>query len=309
MSRIDVHQHILPPDYVKWLRAADISQAGGRDLPDWSAASAIDLMDRYGIESAILSLSTPGVYVGDGHDAAAMARLTNESSAECVKDHPDRFGFFATVPLPEVGASIAEITYAYDELRADGVIVLANANGTYLGDPAFDAVMAELDSRSAVVFVHPHILPGPSVPGIPAFAADFLLDTTRAGYNLVLHEVPRRFPNLKIILAHAGGFLPYAAYRIGAALFAQTQRPLFDIIEDLSSFYFDTALSSSPAGLPSLLAFAKPGHVLYGTDWPFAPETATAAFTGMLDSYPDLDDRDRSALNSGNAKQLFPRFG
>ncbi|MEI6623484.1 MAG: amidohydrolase family protein [Actinomycetes bacterium] len=96
--------------------------------------------------------------------------------------------------------------------------------------------------------------------------------------------------------------------RHGPALFAETQRPLFDIIDDLSSFYFDTALSSSPAGLPSLLAFAKPGHVMYGTDWPFAPEMATAAFTGMLDSYEPLDQEAQAALNSGTAKQLFPRF-
>jgi len=187
MSRIDVHQHILPPGYVKWLHSMNVLEAGGRDLPDWSAAGAIDLMDKYDIESAVLSVSTPGAYLGDGHDAATVARMVNESSAECVKDHAGRFGFFATLPLPDVDASAAEITYAYDELGADGVILLANANGAYLGDPAFDPLMTELNARSAVIFVHPHVLPGPSVPGtlrlrgLPAFAADFLLDTTRAG--------------------------------------------------------------------------------------------------------------------------------
>ena len=93
MSRIDVHQHILPPGYVKWLHSMNVLEAGGRDLPDWSAAGAIDLMDKYDIESAVLSVSTPGAYLGDGHDAATVARMVNESSAECVKDHAGRFGF------------------------------------------------------------------------------------------------------------------------------------------------------------------------------------------------------------------------
>src|SRR5205085_9108680 len=121
--------------------------------------------------------------------------------------------FFATLTLPDVDGALAAADHALGELGADGVILEANSRGTYLGDPAFDPLMAELDRRAAVVFVHPAELPGPAVPGIPPYAADFLLDTVRAATNLVLHGVPRRFPNLRFILAHAGGFLPYADRR------------------------------------------------------------------------------------------------
>lgn len=306
--RIDVHQHLVPRDYAEWLSRNGIVAPGGRDLPEWSPESALALMDRHSIETAILSLSTPGAHLGDAAEARLWARRVNETGAELVRDRPDRFGLFATVPLPDIEGSIREIAHSYDELNVDGVVLLANSRGHYLGDPIFDPVMAELERRAAVVFVHPSELPGPSVAGIPPFAADFLLDTTRAATNLVLHGVTRRYPRIKFILAHAGGFVPYASHRIAAAITAETGRSPLECLEDLSGFYFDTALSSSPAALPSLLAFARPGHVLFGSDWPFAPELGVAYFAGQFDAYPDIDAADRAAINRANALDLFPRL-
>lgn len=207
MTRIDVHQHLLPPAYRAWLEGQGIQDAGGRALPDWSAEEALRLMDRQQIGTAVLSLSAPGTSL-PGKESAGMARQVNEFAAELVKDRPDRFGFFAATPLPDVDAALESTAYALDELSADGVCLLANNDGTYLGDPSFEPLLAELDHRAAVVFVHPAALPAPPVPGIPPFAVDFLLDTTRAAVNLVLQDVPRRFPNLKIILSHGGGFVP-----------------------------------------------------------------------------------------------------
>ncbi|MFG2004350.1 amidohydrolase family protein [Spirillospora sp. NPDC048911] len=278
IGRIDVHQHMVPAAYAAWLRDHGITAPGGRELPEWSPALALELMDRQGIATAILSLSTPGVHLGDDREAATAAREFNEYGAELVKDHPERFGLFATLTLPDVDGAVAAAAYALDDLSADGVVLLANSRGVYLGDPAFDPLMAELDRRGAVVFVHPAELPGPAAPGIPPFAADFLLDTTRAAYNLVRHDVPRRFPGIRFILAHAGGFVPYAAHRLAIALFAETGRDLDLILAGLAGFYFDTALSSSPAALPSLSSFPPPGHVVYGSDWPFAPELAVSYF-------------------------------
>ncbi|MFF3885632.1 amidohydrolase family protein [Streptomyces sp. NPDC001914] len=308
MTRIDVHQHLLPPRYTAWLERKGIGEAGGRALPAWSPERAVALMDEHGIGTGVLSLSTPGTHLGDGAEAREMARSVNEYAAECVKDRPDRFGFPATAPLPDVDAATGEVVHALDELGADGVTLLGNADGTYLGDPSQEPLFAELDRRSAVVFVHPSVLPAPPVPGIPPFAVDFLLDTTRAATNLVLHDIPRRYPNLRIVLAHGGGFLPYAAHRIAAALFAETGRDPGELLDDLASFYFDTALTASPASLPSLLAFARPGHVVYGSDWPFAPDLAVAYFGAMLAEYADLDEATRAAVDSGNALRLFPRL-
>ncbi|MGW1798743.1 amidohydrolase family protein [Streptomyces sp. NPDC001984] len=219
-----------------------------------------------------------------------------------------RFGYVATVPLPDPDAAVAAATHALDELAADGVVLLADTDGVYLGHPGHDPLLAELDRRRAVVFVHPSQLPAPPVPGLPPFAADFLLDTTRAAANLVLHGVPCRYPNLKIILSHAGGFLPYAAHRITAALVAETGRGYEEILEDLRSFWFDTALSGSPSALPSLLAFARPDRVVFGTNWPFAPEIAVAHFTGEYDRYHGLDTAAHHAINRGNALALLPRL-
>ncbi|ABW12405.1 amidohydrolase 2 [Parafrankia sp. EAN1pec] len=307
-GRIDVHQHFLPPGYARWLESGGIAQVGGRAIPDWDADKAIGLMDQFSISTGILSLSAPGVYLGDGTDARTMATQVNEAAAECVWDRPDRFGFFATVPLPDVDGALEAAAHAFDSLNADGVCLLANYQGIYLGEPVFDPLMAELDRRHAVVLVHPAELPGPAVPSIPPFATDFLLDTSRAAFNLVRHEVPRRYPNITFILAHAGGFVPYASHRVAVGVTAETGRDPFEVLEDLQGFYFDTALSSSPAALPTLLAFAKPGHVLFGTDWPFAPDIAVAYFTGQLDSYDDLDSDARVAINHGNVQALFPRL-
>ncbi|MFI6317390.1 amidohydrolase family protein [Nonomuraea sp. NPDC050556] len=272
---------------------------GGRPLPQWSPDQALELMDQQGIAAALVSLTTPGAYLGDGADAAHVARQANEYAAQLAAAHPGRFGFFATLTLPDVKAAVAEAAHALAGLSADGVMLLANSNGAYLGDPAFDPLMAALDEHHAVVFVHPAQLPGPAAEGIAPFAADFLLDTTRAAYNLVKHDVPRRFPHLRFILAHAGGFVPYAAHRLALSIFNDTGRDLQHILDDLSGFYFDTALSASPAALPSLLAFAKPSHVLYGSDWPFAPELAVAYFNTWATD---------QAINHDNARNLFPRL-
>ena len=307
-ARIDVHQHLLPRDYVAWLNAHGITAAGGRDLPDWSAESAIALMDDRGIATGVVSVATPGVNLGDDAEAAVWARRVNEFAAGLVSGRPDRFGFFATLTLPDVDGALEAADHALGTLGADGVILEANSHGTYLGDPALDPLMAELDRRSAVVFVHPAELPGPTVPGIPAFAADFLLDTVRAAANLVLHGVPRRFPNVRFILAHAGGFLPYAAHRIGMVVAGLTGCTMAEALDDLSGFYFETALSASPAALPSLLAFARPGHVLFGSDWPFATPDLVASFTGNLDAADSLDPDRRQAVDHGSAMALFPRL-
>ena len=310
--RIDVHQHVLPPEYAAWLRAQGVHDAGGRELPAWSAEEALSVMDQHDIATAILSLSTPGVRLDPSEhgvgEARAMARRVNEFTAQVVRDHPGRFGFFATLTLPDVDGALAEAGHAFDALGAAGVILLANTQGRYLGDPADEPLLAELDRRRAVVFVHPSVLPGPAVPGVPPFAADFLLDTTRAAYRLVQSGAVRRHANLKIILSHAGGFLPYASHRLMLALLAEGGRSPGDLLGDLGSFYFDTALSASPAALPSLLAFAKPGHVLFGSDWPYAPTPAVSYFTGQLDACAALDPNGHAAIDRTNAATLFPQF-
>lgn len=309
MPRIDTHQHLIPADYRKALQKAGIDEAGGRALPDWTVNAALQTMAELDVGTAILSVSTPGTtFLPDSADATALARDLNDYAAALVGARPDRFGFFATVPMPHIDESIAEIVRACDELEADGVILLANSAGTYLGQDGQDSLWAALDERHAVVFIHPADLPGPPVPGVAPFAADFLLDTTRAAYLLVRNGVRARYSRIRFILGHAGGFVPYASHRLAAAILGDTGRSPADSLDDFASFYFDTALSSSAAALPSLLAFAKPGHITFGSDWPFAPLAAGQYFAAGLDNYPGLDTDARKAIDHTNAVALFPRL-
>jgi 6-methylsalicylate decarboxylase len=310
MTRVDTHHHMIPPDYRKMLRAAGIDEAGGRALPDWSPEASLNTMAELDVATAILSVSTPGTtFRSKAADAAALARDLNDYSAHLVADQPDRFGFFATVPMPHIGESVTEAVRALDELNADGVVLLANSAGTYLGQEGQDPLWQALNDRCAVVFIHPADLPGPTVPGVAPFAADFLLDTTRAAYLLVRNGIRRRYPNIKFILSHAGGFVPYASYRMAVAITADTGRSWADVLDDFASFYFDTALSSSAAALPSLLAFAKPGHITFGSDYPYAPVAAGKLFAAGLETYPAIGTSTREAIERTNALALFSRLG
>ena len=294
-------------------------QPGGVPVPTWTMDLAAKVLSKVGVESAILSLSTPGVWFGEAAEAARWARRVNEYAAEVVTRNPGGFGFFATLTLPDVDGAIAEATYALDTLHADGIVLLANSAGIYLGDPAFDRLLAFLDERRAVVFVHPGELPAEPVPGVPTFAADFLLDTTRTALSLILSGQLERYPHIEWILAHAGGFLPYISYRVVLAMLREEPKlklarmalsPDKAIAKRLGlirRFWFDVALSSTPAAMPSLLAVADPSKILFGSDFPFAPAPAVRLMAREFDRIA-LDPAVRRGIDRDNAVRLFPRL-
>ncbi|ATL66348.1 amidohydrolase family protein [Nocardia terpenica] len=307
-ARIDVHQHILPPSYRQTVERLGLD-AGGWPIPPWSTEAALAMMDGRGMATGVLSVSAPGTHTGDDAQAREISRAANEFTAELVKDRPDRFGQFASLPLPDVDGAVAEAVYSLDVLHADGVVLMANARGRYLGDPAFEPLWAELNARAAVVFIHPTEMPLPMLPGLPAPVTDFPFDTTRTAVDLARARVPSRYPQLKIILSHAGGALPYLASRIAIASEAiGTHTPAADTMSELRRFYFDTALSASPTALPSLTAFADHDHILYGSDWPFAADPMGTIFDDNLDAYFGWDTGQLTAVNRGNAEKLFPRL-
>ncbi len=310
MTRIDTHHHAIPSFYRDRLQKARIDEAGGRALPDWSPEGSLQTMAELNVATAILSVSTPGTaFLPNAADAASLARDLNDHLGGLVADQPGRFGFFATIPMPHLRESVDEAARSLDELHADGVVLLANSAGTYLGQAGQDDLFAALDARSAVVFIHPGELPGPAIDGIAPFAVDFLLDTTRAAYLLVRNGICRQYPNIRFILSHAGGFVPYASHRMAVSIMGDTGRSPSDSLDDFAGFYFDTALSSSAAALPSLLAFARPGHVTFGSDWPFAPVAAGKLFAAGLETYKGLQPDARAAIERDAALTLFPRLG
>jgi predicted TIM-barrel fold metal-dependent hydrolase len=305
-DRIDVHQHLVPPVWAAGLVDHGGDPSGWRS-PDWTPDSAMDFMDGQHIRKGILSLTAPGVSGWHGAERRNMARRVNEYGADLAARNSDRFGSFSTLPLPDIDGALIELAHALDVLKADGVILLSNYEGHYLGDPLFEPLWAELDRRAATVFVHPGKPAIPTIDGIPGPIVDYPFDTTRAAVQLVLNGIIPRFSRVRVILSHGGGFLPYAALRF--AELASAVRPekprVADVMDAFRSFYFDTALSAGPSVLPSLLAFAKPGHVLYGSDFPYALAAVGASFTAQLDNYAGLSPETLSVINNGNARALF----
>ena len=308
-NRIDVHQHVVPPFYAKALPMHG-GDPSGTVVPEWSPESALRFMDSQQIATGILSLTAPSVVGWYKKQRREMTRHVNEYTADLVARWPSRFGNFATLPLPDVDGALLELEYALDTLHADGVILLANYKGTYLGDPTFEPLWAELSRRQAVVFVHPGQPPLPTASGIAGPLVDYPFDTTRAAVQLVLNGIVDRYPGARIILAHAGGFLPYASHRFAelAHVFRTDAADPADILAGFQRFYFDTALSSGPAAIPSLKAFAGTDRILFGSDFPYAPASVGASFTAKLDADESLTIDEHTAINRGNAYSLFPRL-
>jgi predicted TIM-barrel fold metal-dependent hydrolase len=326
--RIDVHHHYVTPELVEALARVGIHDIGGAPLPAWTLDDSLAMMDRHEIAAALLSVPVPLAF-GDPAVSRRMARSLNEFGADCVGHAPDRIGLLATLPLPDVDGALAEIAYALDELGADGVAMLSNHAGVYLGDATYDPVFEELDRRGAVVHVHPTATGSP-VPTLEPSLLEFVFDTTRAVANLVVSGTLTRFPNVRLILAHAGGTVPYVRDRIvdrgpilrrvraaqqGVAA-PPTERELRQMLDaglkatrrQLRSLYYDTALSTDEAVLRSLTELAPASHVLLGTDYPFAQDIGASIAIDGLERYGGFDDAYRVAVEDENARVLFPRL-
>ena len=310
--RIDMHHHILPPDYLSAVAAAGITAGGGRDFPEWSPDVSLALMDRHGIEKAMVSISSPGLYFGDPGAARDLARLCNEYSAQLIRDNPGRFGAFAALPLPDIDASLTELAYALDVLGLQGACLLTNYGGAYLGNPQFAGLFDELSRRKCVVFVHPDVPPGSDSLGLsaPAFMVEFVIDTTRTVSDLLFSGTLERCPDIRFILAHAGGTIPYLALRLTLGQFLpglQDKVPQ-GVVTYLGRLYYDTALSASPYALRSLQELVEPSQILFGSDFPFAPELATMATIEGLRSYDGFDDQVLKEIERDNALSLFSEY-
>jgi 6-methylsalicylate decarboxylase len=314
-KRIDVHHHILPPNFVSALNSLNIPWTGGPEVPSWSLQQAHDMMGAMGIDAAVASPS-PGVYWGgDTGFAVKLARETNEFVADVVRDDSEHFGGFATIPLPDVDASLEEVEYAYDTLGLDGVVLYTSQGDRYLGDRSYDPFFEELDRRKAIVFIHPTTIPpGADATGltIPFGVAEFTFDTTRAVMNMLYSGTLERYPSIRFIVSHAGGTIPYLAWRIAGASYLPELRdraPKTDPMALLQKLYYDTALSTSEFVFGALKEFVPTSQVLFGSDFPYiGPAILQAEKYGLEDSKV-WDEAAKAAIDRENALALFPRFG
>ncbi len=273
----------------------------------WSLPETWDVFADNDIGFGMLSNPIPGGFFRSAAQADTFVTAANESIAELRDEYPDRFGLLAALPMPYVDESLKQVGHAFDTLGADGIVLIPQSGGNYLGTAAYEPLLAELDQRCAVVLVHPLVLPSGLETEPPSVLADFLLDTTRAAVNLMLTRSLDRYPNIRWILAHAGGFLPYAASRVlmlGERFF-KLEPEVFD--DYLGRFYYDTALAA-PSALPSLLASVPVERILYGSDWSAASADPVVRCTRALDeglAAAGIDDAGRALIDHGNARRLF----
>ncbi|CAL5870422.1 uncharacterized protein PFLUO_LOCUS4658 [Penicillium psychrofluorescens] len=317
MSLIDTHHHFVPDFYAQAVEEAG-GDPSGWPTPSWSFEGSIASMERNGSTKAILSLTAPGAVIAPTDEKRrALARKANEYAASKRDEDPNKWGFFAALPcLLDTEGALAEIRYALDVLKAEGVTLFTRygPGNQYLGHPEFKPIWEELNSRKAIVFIHPtHPADTTRVnPLLPQPAIDYPHETTRTAVDMIITNTKRTYPSCKVILSHAGGTLPFLITRMStvsreAAATARVYgKSSEEIMEDFRSFYFDLALSSSAAVLRLVLDVIPHHHLLYGSDYPYASPDKTLGFKQILDDFP-LDQDLRDKIYFKNAETLFTK--
>jgi 6-methylsalicylate decarboxylase len=310
---VDTHHHIYPPRYTT-ANLRRIMEDSGGVLPasaftNWSPRFALEHMDKAGVRSAVVSMTSPGVWWNNGEEGRSWARDCNEFGAQMARDFPGRFGMFAAIPLPDIEGSMREISYALDTLKLDGIGLLTSYAGKPLGDPSFAAVFDELNRRKVALFVHPTMsCCGMNIPGVNAPAIDFPTDTTRTLASLAYSGTFARCPDIKFIFSHGGGTMPMIVQRVAAAIRSFTPderaRVLPNGLEaELKRHHYDIAsVAMNPAGMAAVFKLVPLSRLLYGSDAPFGSATVIAAALSKF----ELAAADITAIRRENALRLFP---
>lgn len=308
MTRIDAHAHFAPPEYLERVQR----RAGGTlPVPPWQLSDSLEMMARYGIDASVISVSPPGVFMGDQAEANELARLVNEAGAQIVRDRPAQFAALACLPLPDLDAAMRELEHALDVLHLDGVAVFTHYGPAYLSHPKFAPLLDELERRQAYVFVHPtmpaHAAP---LPHYPPWLIEFPFETTRAIVDLLYSGALERCPKVRFQFAHQGGTVPFLAGRI-ASLVARSPREAgfadrtpAGPLTYLRRLYYDTGLSNNASAIQATLEVTGFDHLVFGTDWPYADLPASGDPAPGL-AY--LGER-RERLEHHNAAALVPRL-
>ena len=307
---VDVHSHIITPEFLSALGSEGRLMDEGFPLPKYDAQAHLRWMDEAGVQTSVLTLAAPQPVA----EAAAVTRQCNEAAAQLKQQHPGRFLFCAALPLPDVDAAIREAVYALDTLKADGIKLATNAVGQYLGAPELDTLFAVLNRRQAVIILHPH-RPEPVNPQVmqqtPLAMQEYLSETTRAVANMISRNVLARYNQLKVVVPHCGAYLPLAVPRMKSLTAVMQANKLVGTIDweaNLAALYYDLAGAHSPQAIRMMLTITTPDHLLYGSDYPsVAPQVLTAGLRRMNDyltAEPDLAPYREMILHQ-NAEALF----
>ena len=309
---IDTHHHMLPDFFFEATNEKE-HPVGGLKPQAWTPETSLAFMDEAEIDIAVLSISTPGIQLPDSRAGRDLARRCNELAASLISKYPRRFGAFAAVPMPNIDDAMAEISYALDVLKLDGVVLFTNSNGVYLGDPALRPLFAELQKRKAVVYVHPNASPDPIAHslGLTDNLIDFPTDTTRAVAQLHYLGTFAATPDVSYIFSHAGGTLPYLAGRMAIV---DEMKIMGDnavtgtAAETFRRLHWDTALAWSDPVLYTLRNIAGINKILFGTDFPYLRRDMAVRSRGKVAHSKELPGNDKEQVLGGNALELFPRL-
>jgi predicted TIM-barrel fold metal-dependent hydrolase len=310
-GKIDIHHHVVPDFYIDVLHGLGITGAFGILLPRVDIEEHIRILNDLGIETAIASISTPGVYFKNAAFSRELARRCNDHLRGLMDRYPRRFGGFASLPLPDVKGACLELERSLDELHMDGVVLLSNVLGVYVGDPRYEEVFAEMSKRDVVIYVHPNDPLSPAPKPIDT-TVDTGLETTRAAFSLLKSRILERYPNLRVILSHTGGITPYMARDIALASLNSADEESWSELnlarrtKILSSFYYDTITACGKAAFSTVKELRDESHILFGTDLVWLPlrlaKLKTATLRRFFDRQTFLD------ITRGNALRLFPRL-
>lgn len=307
--RIDVHHHVSPPS---WLDAVKKAKLDNPPIVNWSVQKSLDDMDKAGIATAVVSPTTPQVsFLHDDKEAASrIARESNEYVRKIMTEHPHRFGMFAMLPLPHIDASLSEIAYAFDTLKADGIGTMTSYGDKWLGDAELAPVWEELNRRKATVYTHPTT---PNccvnlVPGVAAATIEFGTDTTRAIASLLLSGTSQRFKDINWIFSHGGGALTAFAERFQIQIVStppykdKLTREMVDA--ELRRFYYDTAQIANSVTIGALARLVPVSQIVYGTDYPY--RTGIDHVKGL--AVAGFSSAELAAIDRDNALRIIPRL-
>jgi 6-methylsalicylate decarboxylase len=301
---IDVHSHFSTPSLIQALGTQRLGT-----MASWTAAKALEDMDGSGVSTAMASIPPTGDPFLDASKAVRLSRDCNEFAARLAADHPGRFGVFAATPLPNIDATLNEIEYALDSLKADGIALFTSYGDKWLGDPAFNPVFEELNRRRVVVYTHPNTANccRNLLTNVSDATIEWGTDTTRAITQVIFGGAAARYPNIHIIWSHAGGTMPYLVERFN--LMAKTPQFASKFPDGFpaaaAKFYYDTAQTSNPAAMSALRKVVPVTQIVYGTDYPFRTEADHVK--GLKDCGVFSAD-DLRLVERENILPLLPRF-
>ncbi len=286
-EKIDIHAHYFPPAYNEMLKKRGMRLLdGGFPKPEWNEEIQLASMEQLGISYSVLSISSPHLHMGDATEAIEIARASNEYGAGLMKKYPDKFGVFASLPLPEIEASLEEAVYCIDKLHVTGFALQTNSCGMYLGDARLEPVMEILNQAKAVVLIHP-TEPGAIPQGVnetlPYPMMEFFFDTCRAVMNLILTGTLNKYPDIRFVIPHAGAYLPIISDRVASMSKMLCPDGSVDIAKCLAGLYYDLGGTAMPKQYGNLCQMTTKDHILYGSDTPFTPLSLCCKLAEAMD--------------------------